>query len=369
MIEDKKSDRRYKKKRRLKGYWKFLAIYSGVLAGLIVIGLIWVYGLLGAYEKGMPDVAMDNIIRTQFSSENIDNLVNQNAGEVSPYEDVDNVRKYLENTINGNLTFARKSGEYTNDSPVYLVKSDDKNIAKVSLKETGKNRRGFSVWAVDAVTFGEFLGKDNAITITAPSDAVVTINGKQAGEDIIRKQDVPVEIAKNVGDYVKVPCNNVYRIEGLMAEPEITAVLNGRQLELKKDDSADGTYTAAYPSDDELLAGQSDNIKNINIEYGKYIINKGSLTRLKSYMTGNAKKYVSDIPAVWAFLWGKNYTYEFKSNEISNFVKYSDDCFSCDVHFDSYVNWNTGDKTYDTNLSYVFVKQSGKWYLADFAIK
>ena len=40
MIEDKKSDRRYKKKRRLKGYWKFLAIYSGVLAGLIVIGLI-----------------------------------------------------------------------------------------------------------------------------------------------------------------------------------------------------------------------------------------------------------------------------------------------------------------------------------------
>ena len=120
MIEDKKSDRRYKKKRRLKGYWKFLAIYSGVLAGLIVIGLIWVYGLLGAYEKGMPDVAMDNIIRTQFSSENIDNLVNQNAGEVSPYEDVDNVRKYLENTVNGNLTFARKSGEYTNDSPVYL---------------------------------------------------------------------------------------------------------------------------------------------------------------------------------------------------------------------------------------------------------
>ena len=185
MIEDKKSDRRYKKKRRLKGYWKFLAIYSGVLAGLIVIGLIWVYGLLGAYEKGMPDVAMDNIIRTQFSSENIDNLVNQNAGEVSPYEDVDNVRKYLENTVNGNLTFARKSGEYTNDSPVYLVKSDDKNIAKVSLKETGKNRRGFSVWAVDAVTFGEFLGKDNAITITAPSDAVVTINGKQAGEDIM----------------------------------------------------------------------------------------------------------------------------------------------------------------------------------------
>ena len=272
MIEDKKSDRRYKKKRRLKGYWKFLAIYSGVLAGLIVIGLIWVYGLLGAYEKGMPDVAMDNIIRTQFSSENIDNLVNQNAGEVSPYEDVDNVRKYLENTVNGNLTFARKSGEYTNDSPVYLVKSDDKNIAKVSLKETGKNRRGFSVWAVDAVTFGEFLGKDNAITITAPSDAVVTINGKQAGEDIIRKQDVPVEIAKNVGDYVKVPCNNVYRIEGLMAEPEITAVLNGRQLELKKDDNADGTYTAAYPSDDELLAGQSDNIKNINIEYGLSLI-------------------------------------------------------------------------------------------------
>ncbi|MGN0407637.1 MAG: hypothetical protein ACI4EJ_05210 [Bacteroides sp.] len=367
MIEDNRSKRKYRKK--ISRFWKFLGIYSAILVALIVIGIIWVYGLLGDYEKGMPDVAIGDVIKKQFSADNIEQLVMDNADGISAYEKMDYVVSYMKNAVAENeVTFARKSGEYTTDTPVYVIKSGDKNIAKVSLKSEGKNGHGFPEWGVDKVTFGEFLDKDNSIIITAPSKAVVTINGKQAGDDIVNEKDVAVEKAKNVGDYVAVPTNTIYKIEGLMAEPEILATLDGTQLNVAVDEQNKGGYVISYPTDEELLKAQSDNIKNINVEYGKYIINKGSLTRLKSYMTGNAKQYVSDIPAVWAFLWGKTYTYEFKTNDISNFVKYSDDCFSCDVHFDLYVDWGKGNKTYDTNLSYVFVKQNGKWYLADFAI-
>ena len=42
-----------------------------------------------------------------------------------------------------------------------------------------------------------------------------------------------------------------------------------------------------------------------------------------SYMVGTAAEYVSDIPAIWAYLWGKSYTYQFNNESITNFRKYS----------------------------------------------
>ena len=102
--------------------------------------------------------------------------------------------------------------------------------------------------------------------------------------------------------------------------------------------------------------------------YGRYIINRGSLEKLSSYMVGYAKEYVNDIPAVWAFLYGKTFTYEFQNEEVTNMQKYSDACFSCDIKFDLYVDWKTGNKTYNTNLTYTFVKINGNWVVADMII-
>lgn len=364
----RKKSRKNSRKNRINSYWKFLGIYASVWIVVMAVALLWVYGLLKDYEKGMPDSAMTEVLN-QFRSENITNLVTSNAGMISEYEKTENVVAYITDKVNaGELSFSRKSGEYTSDTPVYIVKAGETSVAKVTLAATGKNGHGFTEWGVGNIEFGQFINNSNDITLTAPSGAVVKINGRTAEDDIIVTKDQVVELAKNVGDYVKVPTNDVYKVTGLMAEPEISVALNGQELAVTRDEKT-AEYIAAYPADDELMASQSDRIKNINKEYGKYIINKGSLTKLKSYMIGNARKYVSDIPAVWAYLYGKQYTYEFKSNEISNFAKYSDDCFSCDIHFDLYVKWNTGDKNYDTNMTYVFVKQNNIWMLADFAIK
>lgn len=367
MIEDKKTNRKYRK--RVSRFWKFLAVYSGILIVVIAIGIIWIYGLLDDYEEGMPDVAMSKVIQEHFTQDKIEKLVMDNKDQISKYENIEFVVSYLKDAVADKpVTFSRKSGEFTDETPVYMIKAEDKTIAKAALKEDRKNSHGFSVWTIDKVVFGEFQNKSNTITITAPSNAVVTINGIKAEDDIAAEKDVAIELLEGVKDYIELPTNIIYKIEGLMTKPEIKAEMDGTQLLVSEEAGLEGTYNISYPGDDELLEQQRDYIKNINVEYGKYIINKGNLTRLKGYMTGNAKQYISDIPAVWAFLWGKTYTYEFLTNEISNLVKYSDDCFSCDINFDLYVKWNTGEKTYDTGMTYVFVKQEGKWYLADFAI-
>ena len=38
----------------------------------------------------------------------------------------------------------------------------------------------------------------------------------------------------------------------------------------------------------------------------------------------------------------RSYTYQFNNESITNFRKYSDKCFSCDVYYDLYVDYKTG---------------------------
>lgn len=55
-----------------------------------------------------------------------------------------------------------------------------------------------------------------------------------------------------------------------------------------------------------MLSQMKDDIMGIARNYGKYIINRGSLSSLTKRMVGYANEYMSDIPAVWAYLYGKH---------------------------------------------------------------
>ncbi len=74
-----------------------------------------------------------------------------------------------------------------------------------------------------------------------------------------------------------------------------------------------------------------------------------------------------DIPAVWAYLYGKN-IYEFNNRIFPISESNSDNCFSCDVYYDLYVDWKDGNKTYNTSVTYTYVKTNGAWYVADFIL-
>ena len=56
----------------------------------------------------------------------------------------------------------------------------------------------------------------------------------------------------------------------------------------------------------------------------------------------------------------------FSDMKVYNYQSYTKDCFSCEVSFDLQVSYNSGSfKDYPTHMEYIFVKRSGKWYIAD----
>lgn len=360
--------KKYKKKKskdkKLNKFGVFLISYSGILVGIFLVLLVFLYGLLKDYEKSMPSHTMDKLIK-EFTKDNIEQVLVDNSISVNDFESVSTIADYYREVLQDHEAFyKRKSGEYTNTSPVYLIKAGDTSIAKVTLAEGGRNGHNFTEWKVDKISIDGYIDANNEVTITAPTGAEVSLNGIKINDSYITQKDVTISSVKNVASFVTLPTNVVYKVSGLMAQPKIEATLKGTALEVKTEGK---TTSISYPTDQALLDSQKSLIREIYQGYGKYIINRFSLAEASKYLVGTAKTNISDIPAVWAYLYGKTYTYEFKNENISNMVKYSDNCFTCNVAYDLIVKWNEGEKTYNTKLIYTFVKTKGAWYLADFS--
>ena len=364
---DIKRKRAKAKKRQSKKFKNFLKIYAIVLGIAALLCWLILYSFIKDYEQGQPTSEMD-IIAENFTSEKIDKFIKDSGIKVSKFESNESVSAYLKDKVsNTKISYKKKVGEYSDSNPVFLVYADDNAIAKVFLKENGKNFHKFTKWKLSNIEFGSMdkKSKNSDITISVPKGSSLTVNGVEVDASYISEDDVKITYCQHVGDFVTEPLTTKYTIPGLISKPEIKASMNGADLLVSNEGNK---YSANYPDDPTLFNEQKDRALMIAETYGRYIINRGSLEKLSSYMVGYAKEYVNDIPAVWAFLYGKTFTYEFQNEEVTNMQKYSDACFSCDIKFDLYVDWKTGNKTYNTNLTYTFVKINGNWVVADMII-
>jgi len=352
------------KKIKLNKFGVFLLAYSGILISVVIVLLLLLQGVLKDYEKSMPNNTMSKIEK-EFTPDNIEQILNDNPVKINEFETVSSIADYFKLKMQDNeVTYKRKSGEFTDTTPVYVVKAGDATIAKVTLAENGKNAHKFTEWKLDSISFDGYIDAKNEITITAPSSAEVKLNGIKISESYITKKDIKLELTKNVDPYVKAPTNVEYKVSGLMVQPNITASMNGVDLGV----TVDGKVCSVnYPTDAVLFEAQKPNINALNEAFGKYLINRGSLDTLNKFLVGNAKKNMSNIEATWAFLYGKTYTYEFRNQSFTNMIKYSDNCYSCQTFYQLYVKWGEGEKTYDTSMIDTFVKINGSWYLSDFS--
>ncbi len=354
------------RKKKFSNFKKFLCIYCGILLIAGVVVLIMLHSLLKDYEEGIPSGTMDKVAE-QFTSDGIGKLLSDSNITVNEFETADTMAEYFKDKLNGNtVSYKKKAGEYSEKTPVYVVYAGDTPIARVELKSAGKNAHKFNKWTLGTISFGDYTKSLAEVKVTAPTGAKVYINGVEIKDTYKTESAVTFAPCLHVSDYVATPTNDVYNVGQLIAQPVITANLNGKDLTVEYDKKTG--YTVNYPSDDELYKSLESRIYTIAEQYGAYIINRGSLSKLSSYMVGTAAEYVSDIPAIWAYLWGKSYTYQFNNESITNFRKYSDNCFSCDVYYDLYVDYQTGNTTYKTSLTYTFVKKNDAWMLADFII-
>lgn len=353
-------------KKRFRGFPMFLCIYSAVLIIAIAAGLGYVWNLLIDYEAGMPDINMERYL-AEFDGEHIGDTFDKYPVETGVYETPEIMKAWFEDQVAaGELSYEKLTGQYTNATPVYEISAGERKIAKAVLTEVGKNGHGFPVWEMSEVSFEGYLDEVDKISVKVPQNAEVQINGIVVKPENLVK-NVSVDLARSATDYLKqIPGYNIYEVEGLHFTPEI-AVNGDNIVEVEDED-----YTVCYDfgTDEALLEEVRARVTQMAHAYGTYIINKGSLESAAGFMVGKARQVISDVPGTYFYLWHEEYTYEFEKDEITDFVRYDENSFSCEVGYYLNVAYRGGAREigYDTKLKCFFVKTNGNWYLANFSL-
>ncbi len=239
---------RPEKKKKLRGFSRFLVIYSAAFLVIVAVGLVFFWKYIAAYEISRPEHEMDDVV---LAMETVNGSSALAADfKVSDFEDKDTVFSDIYSTyIEGqSCTYRKMAGEYTDDAPVYVLRAGSTDLFKLSLKPKGENAAGygFQLWEVSSLE----LLKDNTRTVTVlvPPDSAVKINDIAVSEDYITDDHVEYE---NMTEQEKRynADSDVYRvlyaIDNLYGKVAVSVVdAEGAELTAETSDENDFVYDA-----------------------------------------------------------------------------------------------------------------------------
>ena len=164
-------------------FWKiYIIVVTIVLIGFVVLwSILWT--ALKKYEQSRPEYAMDKIteqIQLQDTGDFTKYVhTGENAYEGSEALD-EAVREYIKNVLcEGAWAYTKKSGEYTNDNPVYQLKKDgQKTDIIIYLEKRSKNE-----WTIADVSGLSCEGKTYEIIV--PENSEVTVDGNKLGSEYV----------------------------------------------------------------------------------------------------------------------------------------------------------------------------------------
>lgn len=357
------------KNRGTKGKSSFLKVYlivfSSILA-IILLALAVLWFAMADMEKSNPETLLKPVIN-DFADRDYDSLFKLINVKDSEFESCDTFKNYIKNSnSSGMVTYIRK---VVQDDKAYVVviKSDDKKIATVTLRKSDKKSFfGNELYTLESIT--PIMDKTSAYYITAPSDAKISVNGKELSSKYIDKKDIPIDELKNLPDTVEKKTLVKYKIEGLVNEPVVTAKGHlGNDLKITKNDKDKQTsFECGYDAPEDNGKQYDKLITNVAHQVAMRTTNDTTFTEVAKYFYKDSVTYemLRRNESSWYTPHDK---YEFKNTQIMDYKEYSDNCFSYRIKFDHYVYRIEAKVTRNRTCDYtfVFVKTDGKWLVYD----
>lgn len=243
----KHSRRRHPKRHVfLKGMIIYSVLMLVVIAALICVG--WKYASLR--DDALPERAIEKMISRGDATYWKQLLLNELPKTYPAYEDGERLaREVLADRFSvGEVTYIKFTSRNTKDSPVFLLISDGKPMAEVTLRSPRDRLFGLGEWEIDSVSFRQSYFESEGVnfrkyTISVFEGAVLSINGTVIDRSTAQSGGAYPLLSKcEEARTADLPCD-VYTLDGIYFDPQITATLNGETLELAS--APDGSVTFA----------------------------------------------------------------------------------------------------------------------------
>jgi hypothetical protein len=180
------SNRRKKNAR----FWLIMAIYALVVLILIVVGLMWFWDYIAAYENAVPAQEAIDVYSAQLDQDMLLNMEWETFDKVDGrLQTEEECRAILEKELSGKFVFAKSLALSTDSKVVYDVKRNIKVVGQVTVEKISTDKYGFEQWAVTGESYDvepyleALLGQSQ--TITVPSSYRVYANDRVLDESFI----------------------------------------------------------------------------------------------------------------------------------------------------------------------------------------
>lgn len=346
-------------------FGKFCKIFFGIFAVLVVLAWVFLWVFLRDYENSVSIRMVEQIVK-QYQDANGKALLSHLDIKTNNYEDAQQFSEYIDYIVGGaQVKYAMvTTGSYEN--PEYLISVGDATIEKLVLEPVGKTWLGHKQWKIQSETTS-FEPLYNGVTINAPSNADIQING-------ITLTDLPVERNVVLGLYENTPKGSfkplfhTYTIDGFFCEPKITAQgKNGEECMINKDEET-GTIYITTPATDEQYQLITKLTESFSASYYEYISGKSDFEVLRPYIYENCEFFDYIKSQNVKKLVGSDSS-RLESVHVDNCQSYDDSQLSCDVSFNFVYTINGEEHEYPSAYEINYILSDGDFKVVNLVAK
>ena len=336
--------------KRISLFYKIYFIVIGVFALLLTAGLIVLGNFLSAYEKSLPESAAETVIsEIKDGSFDLDSVVR------SKFDTVDDIKELVASA--GDNLRALKPATSTAGNE-YIIKSGDTRLFKVMLEQNqDKGSFGLKGYKVASVSL---LSSGRKITVRAPKQYTVSVNGTVLGEEDISNAEVADEAAQFLPAGIVTIEYVDYTVQAPMSLRAVTAS-DGEKSEDIAFDAQKNLYMVHPFNDEKLQAKYGDYCLEAVKKYALYLQEKGGFNSVAPYLETDSPFYkkARNVDAGWV---RKHSGYDFENESVTQFYAYDNNTFSCRVKL-TLVMHATGKEDYRDEIDMtIYLRKSGGKY-------
>lgn len=359
--------------KRIPAFGKFLLIFALALILFWAVIVGYVYNCMKTYEAAQPEHRIEEVMAGLQSG----SLDEESKPDCSRFEDPSVFEEAYKSLVEGKeLTYRKAPGSYDAAAPVYDLYSGDTKVAQVALREKSSQSLMLILtlqeWEVFSVTpVFEQGGID--YTVWVPEGYSLYINDILADARELTGEKTEPEEFQYAAAYVKVPALVEYKVTGLLNEPDIEVRSpEGVPVEPTTVKAGELRFERFAPMemDPELEAFALKNAKDYSNFFSRDLPGATASITCIRHLFPEGSDYLEmaehyRLHDMW--MYSSHTAPVFEEEKVENYVRYSEDFFSCEVSFvkKMYLPKTNQHQQDQVHTRFYYVKVDGNWVIAD----
>lgn len=356
-----------------KSFVRGFLICWGVFVVLIAVALIVLSSSLKRFEANLPENVMNQILE-QIENADLSGLHlvledGRTLSDPSLVADEGTIASYLQKK-NGEeaLRYVKINSESNDTTNVYSIRSGDDRLLKVQLERDSENNQEAAWEETETQITAEDLAVKK-LTAQIPSACSLSVNGKAIDKSYVSEAGSQIHILENLmnlGIIGAQPTVDTYTIEGIFDSPEVVMTNeSGAQIPCSL---IHDIYSAGFEADEDFAQEQTERVLSFFDPYARYFSGDAGAGVLSTIMLDGSPAYNSAAAADVSWMQAHD-GITLSEESVKNIRRYSDDCYSCEIHFKEDINQGGQSvRTWDTNMTWILVNDGG-YYIADLITK